>query len=159
RSAHKRAENRPRVLPWGYRDWCFSPDWRFILLSTNYKCEAQIALWEVATQAEQVLTWGGFKHLQFAADGKRFTHCGDAGENRHYIKRWDLADGAAPRLPLERQVIADAVAVSPDLETFVTAWRRPNDAAELFPESGQRFLPLSAFNATIPELSPVYFVQ
>src|SRR5262249_19457324 len=65
RSAHKRAQNGPRTIPRHYRDWCFSPDWRFILLSTDYKCSPLIALWEVATQAEQVLAWGGLKHLQF----------------------------------------------------------------------------------------------
>src|SRR5262249_4897840 len=88
----------------------------------------------------------------------RFTICGWGGHRRIRIQRWEIAEGVPPRVTAEQQVVADAAAVSPDLETFVTARRRPNDAFELFPRSGQRF-PTSGFPEAIPELSAGCFIQ
>jgi WD40 repeat protein len=137
----------------------FSPDGRFVLMSSPEGGE-QIIFWEVATQTEQARIDGWLKMLQFATDGKRFTVWRFDGDGRHcVVQRWETPESEAPRMVLERRVVADNVAVSPDLETIVTARRRPNEVAELSPASGQRFLPSSTILRTIPVLSAGCIIQ
>jgi WD40 repeat protein len=165
RSPRRRAEYRPQLAffrsfsprPFSC-DWFISPDGRFVVTSFS-GLEDQIVFWEVAAQKERARIEGRLEQLQFAPDGKRFTICQCGRGNRHRIQRWEIADDGEPRFALEQHVGADAVAVSSDLQTFVTARRRPNGAAELFPCSGQRFPVATAFPEAIPELSAGCVIQ